>query len=117
MTGSVLKCGTTKTCDRGSVGWQCFRKQLLNSSFLHKPDNGYMPVDKSLSPNRIGKETFWILRTNDFDATVNQLKRNGVRFRSRTYEMGSGGKEIVFEDLFGNLWVTPTSRDQKTVMS
>ncbi len=26
--------------------------------FLHKPGNGYMAVDKSLSLNRIGKETF-----------------------------------------------------------
>lgn len=73
--------------------------------FLHKPGNGYMPVAKNLSPNRIGKETFWILRTNDFDKMVQHLKANGVHFRSRTYEMGSGGKEIVIADLYGNLWV------------
>lgn len=73
--------------------------------FLHKPGNGYMPVDKSLKPNRIGKETFWILRTNDYDAHVKRLKDAGVRFRSRTYDTGSGGKEIVIEDLYGNLWV------------
>ena len=73
--------------------------------FLFKPGDGYMPVAKSLSLNRIGKETFWILRTNDFDAVVKRLKGNEVRFRSRTYIMGGGGKEIVVEDLYGNLWV------------
>lgn len=73
--------------------------------FLLKPGNGYMPVAKELSPERIGKETFWILRTNDFDGVVDRLKRNGVRFRSEVYEMGGGGKEIVIEDLYGNLWV------------
>jgi hypothetical protein len=55
--------------------------------------------------NRIGKETYWILRTNDFDGMVKHLKDARVRFRSRTYDTGSGGKEIVIEDLYGNLWV------------
>lgn len=73
--------------------------------FLHKPGNGYMPVAKNLSPTRIGKETFWILRTNDFDSIVNRLKANRVRFRSRMWDMPNGGKEIVIEDLYGNLWV------------
>jgi hypothetical protein len=73
--------------------------------FLHKPGAGYMPVSKTLSPNRIGKETVWILRTNDYDAFLKRLKANGVRFRSRTYDMGGGGKEVVFEELYGNLWV------------
>ena len=73
--------------------------------FLLKPGDGYMPVAKSLSPNRIGKETFWILQTNDFDATVKRLQTGRVRFRSRTYDTGSGGKSMVFEDLYGNLWV------------
>ena len=73
--------------------------------FLHKPGNGYMPVDKNLSLDRIGKETFWIIHTSDFEASVRNLKKSGVRFRSRTYDLDSGGKEIVFEDLYGNLWV------------
>lgn len=73
--------------------------------FLLKPGDGYMPVAKNLSLNRIGKETFWILRTPDFDVAFKHLKANGVRFRSRTYDMGGGGKEIVIEDLYGNLWV------------
>lgn len=73
--------------------------------FLHKPGDGYMPVAKNLSLNRIGKETFWILRTDDFEAFVKRLHAGGVKFRSRIYEMGGGGKEIVFEDLYGNLWV------------
>lgn len=73
--------------------------------FLLKPGDGYMPVAKNLPLNRIGKETFWILRTNDYDAMVERLKKNGVRFRSRMYEMPGGGKEIVIEDLYGNLWV------------
>jgi catechol 2,3-dioxygenase-like lactoylglutathione lyase family enzyme len=73
--------------------------------FLLKPGDGYMPVAKNLPLNRIGKETFWILRTNDYDAMVERLKKNGVSFRSRMYEMGGGGKEIVVEDLYGNLWV------------
>src|SRR4249920_3824125 len=38
--------------------------------FLLKPGDGYMPVAKNLPLNRIGKETFWILRTNDYDAMV-----------------------------------------------
>lgn len=73
--------------------------------FLFKPGGGYMPVARSLSPTRIGKETFWILRTNDFDTMVKRMQGAGVRFRSRTYDMGGGGKEIVIEDLYGNLWV------------
>ena len=73
--------------------------------FLLKPGDGYMPVARNLPLNRIGKETFWILRTNDFDARVKHLKAAGVRFRSRMYDTGSGGKEIVIEDLYGNLWV------------
>ena len=73
--------------------------------FLLKPGDGYMPVAKSLPLDRIGKETFWILRTNDYVAMVERLKMNGVRFRSEMYEMDGGGKEIVIEDLYGNLWV------------
>jgi catechol 2,3-dioxygenase-like lactoylglutathione lyase family enzyme len=83
-----------------------FSKEAPNFQiFLLKPGDGYMPVARKLSLNRIGKETFWILRTPDFDAAFKHLKAGGVRFRSRTYEMGGGGKEIVFEDLYGNLWV------------
>jgi catechol 2,3-dioxygenase-like lactoylglutathione lyase family enzyme len=73
--------------------------------FFLKPGDGYMPVSKTLPLNRIGKETYWILRTNDFEGMVKHLKAGGVRFRSRTYLMGGGGREIVFEDLYGNLWV------------
>jgi catechol 2,3-dioxygenase-like lactoylglutathione lyase family enzyme len=73
--------------------------------FLLKPGDGYMPVTKTLPLNRIGKETYWILRTNDYEGMVKHLKEAGVRFRSRTYDTGSGGKEIVLEDLYGNLWV------------
>ena len=73
--------------------------------FLLKPGDGYMPVAKSLPLNRIGKETFWILRTNDYTGLVERLKKNRVRFRSRMYELGGGGKEIVIEDPYGNLWV------------
>ena len=83
-----------------------FSKEAPNLQiFLLKPGDGYMAVAKNLSLNRIGKETFWILRTTDFDANVKHLKAGGVRFRSRTYMMGGGGKEIVFGDLYGNLWV------------
>ena len=73
--------------------------------FLLKPGDGYMPVAKGLPEDRIGKETFWILRTNDYDALVGRLKTNGVSFRSEMYPMPNGGKEIVIEDLYGNLWV------------
>lgn len=73
--------------------------------FLLKPGDGYMPVAKDLTADRIGKETFWILHTNDFEAELKRLTANGVSFRSRTYDLGGGGKEIVFEDLYGNLWV------------
>ena len=83
-----------------------FSKEAPESQiFLLKPGDGYMPVAKSLPLSRVGKETFWILRTNDFDAMVKRLKHAGVRFRSRTYDTGSGGKSIVVEDLYGNLWV------------
>jgi catechol 2,3-dioxygenase-like lactoylglutathione lyase family enzyme len=83
-----------------------FSKDVPNLQiFLLKPGDGYMPVAQSLPLDRIGKETFWILRTNDFDAFVKHLQANGVRFRSRTYDMSGGGKEIVIEDLYGNLWV------------
>ena len=81
--------------------------------FLLKPGGGYMPVAKTLPLSRIGKETFWILRTNDYDAMVERLKKNGVRFRSEMYPTGSGGKEIVIEDLYGNLWVLQQTGSQK----
>ena len=81
--------------------------------FLLRPGDGYMPVAKSLSPDRIGKETFWILRTNNFDAMVKRLQENGVRLRSKTYELGGGGKEIVLEDLYGNLWVLQQVEPEK----
>jgi catechol 2,3-dioxygenase-like lactoylglutathione lyase family enzyme len=73
--------------------------------FLLKPGGGYLPVAKNLPLSRVGKETFWILRTNDHQAMVERLKKNRVRFRSRVYDTGSGGKSIVIEDLYGNLWV------------
>jgi len=83
-----------------------FSKESPNFQiFLLKPGDGYMPVSKTLPLSRIGKETYWILRTADFDTVFKHLKGNGVRFRSKTYDTGSGGKEIVFEDLYGNLWV------------
>lgn len=83
-----------------------FSKETPNFQiFLLKPGDGYMPVAKSLPEDRVGKETFWILRTNDYDAVVERLEKNGVRFRSEMYEMPGGGKEIVIEDLYGNLWV------------
>lgn len=81
--------------------------------FLLKPGDGYMPVAKNLPLSRIGKETFWILRTNDYDAMVERLKKNGVRFRSDMYETGGGGKEIVIEDLYGNLWVLQQSGNKE----
>ena len=73
--------------------------------FLLKPGFGYMPIAKTLPLSRVGKETFWILRTNDFDTMVERLRKNRVRFRSQEYDTGSGGKSIVVEDLYGNLWV------------
>jgi hypothetical protein len=76
---------------------------------------GFRPFAKILSLNRIGKETFWILRTNDYAGVVDRLKTNGVRFRFRVYEMGGGGKEIVVEDLYGNLWVLPQVGSKKYI--
>ena len=73
--------------------------------FLLKPGDGYMPVAKNLSKDRVGKETFWILHTPDLEAFVNHLQARGVKCRSETYDMPNGGKEIVIEDLYGNLWV------------
>jgi len=73
--------------------------------FLLKPGDGYMPVAKSLPLERIGKETFWILRTDNYEAMVAHLKDNGVTFGSEMYPMPNGGKEIVVQDLYGNLWV------------
>jgi predicted enzyme related to lactoylglutathione lyase len=81
--------------------------------FLLKPGGGYMPVSKTLPLSRIGKETYWIQRTNDYDAMVERLKKNGVRFRSRMYETGGGGRQIVIEDLYGNLWVLQQSGKEK----
>ena len=71
---------------------------------LHKPGNGYMALDKRLSRDRIGKETYWILQTPDFDATFKRLTAAGVRFRSDVHTE-RWAKEVVFEDLYGNLWV------------
>jgi catechol 2,3-dioxygenase-like lactoylglutathione lyase family enzyme len=81
--------------------------------FLHQPGNGYMPVDKELLPDRIGKETFWILRTTDFDAMVKRLKGNGVTFRSQTYEMG-GGERKSFSKIFTATYGCSSKRGPKS---
>ena len=44
---------------------------------LHKPGTGYRDVDKRLPPDRLGKETFWILRTDDFDGIDRRLTTAG----------------------------------------
>jgi len=71
---------------------------------LHKPGTGYMALDKTLSTDRVGKETYWILQTSDFDAIFKRLTAAGVRFRSDVH-LERWAKEVVFEDLYGNLWV------------
>ena len=38
---------------------------------LHKPGTGCMEVDRHLPPDRLGKETFGILRTEDFEVSTN----------------------------------------------
>ena len=78
-----------------------------NPSFrviLHKPGNGHMDIDKRLSSDRIGKETYWILQTSDFDAFLRRLRANKVSLRSDVHTE-RWGKEVVFSDLYGNLWV------------
>lgn len=77
---------------------------------LHKPGNGYMDVDKQLQPDRIGKETYWILQTNGFDAILNRLRAAGARLRSDVHTE-RWAKEVVFEDLYGNLWVLQQATD------
>ena len=71
---------------------------------LHKPGNGYMSLDKRLSPTRVGKETYWILQTADFESVYKRLSAARVRFRSDVHDE-KWAKEVVFEDLYGNLWV------------
>ena len=128
VIGSPTRLVTGKVADRLN---DIFREYIVRSPFLCiatcSPDGaldvsprgdpaGFVRVldDRHvLLPDRIGKETFWILRTTDFDAMVKRLKGNGVTFRSQTYEMGGGGKEIVFEDLYGNLWVLQQEGTEK----
>ena len=71
---------------------------------LHKPGNGYMDIDKRLGADRIGKETYWILQTPDFNETYKRLTAAKVHFRSNVHQE-KWAKEVVFEDLYGNLWV------------
>jgi catechol 2,3-dioxygenase-like lactoylglutathione lyase family enzyme len=77
---------------------------------LHKPGNGYMDLDKELSPDRVGKETYWIVQTSDFDVLFKRLAARGVRFRSDVHTE-RWAKEVVFEDLYGNLWVLQQGTD------
>jgi catechol 2,3-dioxygenase-like lactoylglutathione lyase family enzyme len=79
-----------------------------NPSFriiLHKPGSGYLEVDRQLTTDRVGKETFWILRTSDFDGVYSRLTAANVRFQSEVRPTQPAGKHVVFEDLYGNLWV------------
>ena len=47
---------------------------LQTQIFLLKPGDGYMPVAQKASPlDRVGKEAFWILRTNDYDARWSRI--------------------------------------------
>jgi catechol 2,3-dioxygenase-like lactoylglutathione lyase family enzyme len=81
--------------------------------FLHQPGNGYMPVDKELLPDRIGKETFWILRTTDFDAMVKRLKRERSNFPLPDVRDGRGRKGNRFRRSLRQPMGPPARGDRK----
>jgi catechol 2,3-dioxygenase-like lactoylglutathione lyase family enzyme len=71
---------------------------------LHRPHTTAIAVDRTLPETRIGQETYWVWRTDDFDADYKRLHENHVKFvspiRNQFY-----GREAVFEDLYGNLFI------------
>jgi catechol 2,3-dioxygenase-like lactoylglutathione lyase family enzyme len=79
---------------------------------LHRPGaSAYPPLDKTLPQSRIGQEAYWVLRTSDFDAAYRRLADNHVKFVAEP-RVAAYGREAVFEDLYGNLFILqqPTRR-------
>ena len=72
---------------------------------LHRPRSSqYPPLDHTLPDSRVGQETFWVWRTPDFEGTYRRLIENHVKFVSEPHDQ-SYGREAVFEDLYGNLFI------------
>jgi catechol 2,3-dioxygenase-like lactoylglutathione lyase family enzyme len=71
---------------------------------LHRPRTTDISVDRTLPDARIGQETYWVWRTGDFDASYKRLLANGVKFVSPPRDQFYG-REAVFEDLYGNLFI------------
>ncbi len=72
---------------------------------LHRPRTSqYPPLDHTLPDTRIGQETYWVWRTPDFEATYKRLVENHVKFVSEPHSPFYG-REAVFEDLYGNLFI------------
>jgi catechol 2,3-dioxygenase-like lactoylglutathione lyase family enzyme len=71
---------------------------------LHRPRTTDIEADRRLPFRRIGQETYWVWHTSNFDASYKRLQDNHVKFigapRSQFY-----GREAVFEDLYGNLFI------------
>ena len=73
---------------------------------LHRPGGSvYPPLDRTLPLSRIGQEAYWVLRTNDFDGAYQWMIANHVRFVAEPRAAPYGGREAVFEDLYGNLFI------------
>lgn len=70
---------------------------------LHKPGTGYLAQDKQLSAERIGKETYWLFETTDFEKTFTEMRQRGVVFQSEPQKRPYG-TEATFLDLYGNLF-------------
>src|SRR3954451_15566208 len=52
-------------------------------------------------PDRVGKNSTWVLSTRDCQGGYEELKANGVEF-SQKPEPRPWGIEAIFEDLYGN---------------
>jgi len=73
---------------------------------LHRPGgSAYPPLDKTLPQSRVGQEAYWVLRTGDFDQAYQRLAANHVKFVAEPRTAPYGGREAVFEDLYGNLFI------------
>jgi len=67
--------------------------------------SAFPPLDRTLPASRVGQETYWVLRTDDFDAAYARMAANHVKFVAGPRPAPYGGREAVFEDLCGNLFV------------
>ncbi|WP_103107628.1 VOC family protein [Brevibacillus reuszeri] len=77
---------------------------------LHDPTHWHHEEVAQAMLQQVGKNPMWVWQTEDFEGTYETFRQRGVRFISEPHEV-MYGKEVIFEDLYGNrfLLLQPTT--------